>query len=69
MLVVFCELDEKPFLIETSGGSLFTTPHYDGHGAVLIRLEEIERDELADYLEGSYLLKAPASLRSGLHGR
>ena len=69
VLVVFCELDEKPFLIETSGGSLFTTPHYDGHGAVLIRLEEIERDELADYLEGSYLLKAPPSLRSGLDGR
>jgi hypothetical protein len=46
-----------------SGGSLFTTAHYDGHGAVLIRLEDIPRHELAERLEESYLLKAPPSLR------
>jgi hypothetical protein len=33
VLVVFCEFDEKPFLVETGGGALFSTPHYDGHGA------------------------------------
>jgi hypothetical protein len=64
VLVVFCELDEKPFLIETSGGSLFTTPHYDGHGAVLVRLGDVDPEELTGYLEESYLLKAPPSLRS-----
>jgi hypothetical protein len=68
VLVVFCDLDEKPFLIEMSGGSLFTTPHYDGHGAVLIRLDDIEREELARYLEESYLLRAPPSLRRALDG-
>jgi hypothetical protein len=66
VLVVFCDVDEKPFLIDTSGGTLFTTPHYDGHGAVLIRLREVDRDDLAAYLEESYVLKAPASLRRGL---
>jgi hypothetical protein len=67
--VVFCDLDEKPILIEMSDGSLFTTPHYDGHGAVLIRLEDIDGDELAGHLEESYLLKAPPSLRRDLGRR
>jgi hypothetical protein len=62
VLVVFCEVDEKPFLVETSGGTLFTTPHYDGHGAVLIRLTDVEPDELALLLERSYRIKAPSSL-------
>jgi hypothetical protein len=66
VLVVFCEVEEKAFLIETSGGSLFTTPHYDGHGAVLIRLTDIGRAELTDLLEASYLLKAPPALRRSL---
>ena len=69
VLVVFCELDEKPFLIETGGGALFTTPHYDGHGAVLIRVDDVDGDDLAALLEDSYLLKAPPSLRSKLGGR
>jgi hypothetical protein len=66
VLVVFCDVDEKRALIEMSGGSLFTTAHYDGHGAVLVRLEDIPGDELARILEESYLLKAPPSLRKTL---
>jgi hypothetical protein len=66
VLVVFCEVEEKPFLIETSGGSLFSTPHYDGHGAVLIRLTHIGMTELTALLEASYLLKAPPALRRSL---
>jgi hypothetical protein len=69
VLVVFCELDAKPFLIDTGGGSLFTTPHYDGSGAVLIRLGGVETDDLAGLLEESYLLRAPTSLRSKLGDR
>src|SRR5579863_4914527 len=49
-----------------SVGSLFTTPHYDGHRAALIRLDDIEREELARYFEESYLLRAPPSLRRAL---
>lgn len=66
VLVVFCALDEKPFLIEMGGGAVFGTSHYEGYGAVLIRLRDVDRDDLAGYLEESYLLKAPASLRSAL---
>jgi hypothetical protein len=69
VLVVFCELDAKPFLIETGVGSLFATPHYDGSGAVLVRLGAVDGDDLAGLLEESYLLRAPPSLRAKLEER
>jgi hypothetical protein len=63
ILVVFCELDEKDFLLAESDGSIFTAPHYDGYGSVLIRLDLVEEELLASLLLESYLLKAPAALR------
>jgi hypothetical protein len=35
VLVVYCDVDEKDALIESAGGVLFSTPHYDGYGAML----------------------------------
>jgi hypothetical protein len=63
VLVVFCELDEKEFLLAESDGSIFTAPHYDGHGTVLIFLDAIDSDTLANLLFDSYLLRAPASIQ------
>jgi hypothetical protein len=63
VLVVFCELDEKEFLLGESDGAIFTAPHYDGYGAVLVRLDEVDDELLASLLLESYLLKAPASIR------
>jgi hypothetical protein len=63
VLVVFCALEEKATLIESSRGVLFSTPHYDGYGAVLVRLADVIIDDLADYLEISYRTKAPPALR------
>lgn len=62
VLVVMCDVDEKEALIEASDGTLFTTPHYDGYGAVLVRLADVAVDDLADYVEDAYRLKAPRSL-------
>jgi hypothetical protein len=62
VLVVMCDVDEKPHLIEAGEGVLFSTPHYDGHGAMLIRLVDVDLGDLADYLEDSYRLKAPKTL-------
>ena len=50
VLVVFCELDEKEFLLGESDGSIFTAAHYDGYGAVLIRLEKVASELLASLL-------------------
>ena len=41
VLVVRCDLDEKPFLLEANPETLFTTAHYDGYGAVLVRLDAV----------------------------
>lgn len=57
-----CDLEEKQALIDASSGVLFSTPHYEVHGMMLIRLTEIELDDLAGYLEDSYCLRAPKTL-------
>lgn len=62
VLVVFCDVDEKRALLDEYPQTLFTTPHYEGYGAMLIRLVDVDRDDLADWLEESYRLKAPATL-------
>ena len=59
VLVVWREnLDEKEMLISTAPAKFFTTTHYDGHPMVLVRLGEVDRDELADLLEDSWRLRA-----------
>jgi len=63
VLVVYCEIDEKEFLLAESDGSVFSAPHYDGHGSVLIRLDDVDKDLLSSLLLESYLLQAPAALR------
>jgi hypothetical protein len=62
VLVVFRDVDEKDALIDAAGGVLFSTPHYQGYGTMLIRLADVTDADLADYLEDSYRLKAPAKL-------
>lgn len=69
VLVVFCDIDEKVFLLAESDGSIFTTPHYDGYGTVLVRLESVEESLLASLLIDSYLLKAPTAIRRAFTDR
>ncbi len=48
-----------------SGEPWFTTPHFDGYNAVLIReahLGQVTRDELAEVIEDAWLAKAPKRL-------
>jgi hypothetical protein len=37
----------------------FTTPHYDGHAYVLVRLDVVGEEELAELLEDAWRLRAP----------
>ncbi len=62
VLVVFCEVEEKQTLLESSGGAFFETPHYEGYGAHLVHLATVTEDALADALEHSYRLKAPKKI-------
>ncbi len=64
-IVVKCDLDEKPFLLEARPEVLFETPHYHGYGAMLVRLEA-SRDDLREFLIDSWLLAAPKRLAAAL---
>jgi len=43
--------------------SLFSTPHYEGYGAMLIRLADVGADDLADYLLDAWMAKASPKWR------
>jgi hypothetical protein len=60
-LVLRCDLEEKPFLLEARADVLFETPHYEGWGYVLLRLDA-SHDDLREFLYDSWLLAAPRKL-------
>jgi hypothetical protein len=60
-IVVKCDLDEKPLLLESRPEILFETPHYHGYGAMLIKLDA-SREEAREFLVDSWLLSAPKKL-------
>jgi hypothetical protein len=60
-IIVRCDLEEKPLLMEARPEILFETPHYRGYGAMLIRLEA-SPEEVRELLFDSWLLAAPKTL-------
>jgi hypothetical protein len=51
----------KELLLSDARGVYFTTPHFDGYAAVLVRipnLERLDRDELRDLVEEAWLTRA-----------
>jgi hypothetical protein len=42
--------------------AFFSTPHYQGYPYVLVRLDVVEREELAELLEDAWRLRAPKRL-------
>jgi hypothetical protein len=64
LLVVWVDsLDEKAAMIESEPKKFTTTPHYDGHPTVLVRLKGVGRRELRELLTDSWLLRAPKKVR------
>ena len=61
-LAVRVDPEEKELLIESNPNVYFSTAHYEGHPIVLVHLEAIERDELAQRIEDAWLLRAPKRL-------
>lgn len=61
-LAVRVDRDEKELLLQSNPEIYFSTPHYEGYPAVLIRLESIGRDELVERIEDSWLIQAPKRL-------
>ena len=52
----------KEALIADDPGVFFTTPHFDGYPAILVRLEEIAVDELEELTIEAWLCRAPPKL-------
>ncbi|CAM2781429.1 MmcQ/YjbR family DNA-binding protein [Saccharomonospora xinjiangensis] len=67
-LVVMCELEEKEAMLASGSPAFHTTSHYDGYGAVLVDLAEIDETELGELVEQAWRIKAPVRLRKQLDG-
>ena len=62
VIVVMVDREEKEILLQAEPDVFFTTPHYDGYPAMLVRLSAIEPDELEEVLTESWRRKAPKRL-------
>ena len=55
------DLGVKDLLLADDGGVFFTTPHFDGYPAVLLRIPDLarlDRDELHDLVAEAWLTRA-----------
>ncbi|WP_028923476.1 MmcQ/YjbR family DNA-binding protein [Pseudonocardia acaciae] len=62
-LVLMCSLEEKEALLAAGDPAFYTTPHYDGYGAILVNLEKVDPGQLRELVEEAWRIKAPARLR------
>jgi len=52
----------KEALLADDPGVFFTTPHFDGYAAVLVRLDRTELEELNELIVEAWLARAPKRL-------
>jgi hypothetical protein len=55
-------LGAKEALLADDPGVFFTTPHFDGYPAILVRLERIALEELNELIVEAWLSRAPKRL-------
>jgi hypothetical protein len=62
------DLGEKEALLASDPGTFFTTEHYDGYKAVLVRLDAVDEREMAEVVTDSWRTQAPKHLLSEVGG-
>ncbi|KJK44491.1 hypothetical protein UK23_29235 [Lentzea aerocolonigenes] len=62
-LMLLCDLDEKAALLASGDPAFYTTPHYDGHGSILVDLEKVDPSQLTELIEEAWRIRAPARLK------
>ena len=63
-------LGAKEALLADASGVFFTTPHFDGYPAVLVRLDAVGLEELEELIADAWCCRAPRRLaREWLHAR
>jgi len=63
------DLGEKEALLAIDPEAFFTTDHYAGYKAVLVRLPMVDTQELTELITDSWCLQAPAPMVEQLDGR
>ena len=63
LVVRVLDLEDKEALLQAEPARLFTTPHYDGHAFVLVRLAQADATLLGELLEDAWRCSAPPALR------
>lgn len=61
-LMVKCPMEEKEALLASGDPAFYTTPHYDGYGSILIDLDAIDAERLAELIEDAWRGSAPVTL-------
>lgn len=69
LLVIWvADLEEKEAMLAAEPATFTTTPHYDGHPMVLVRMGAVEVDELRELLTDAWRVRAPKRLVAELDG-
>jgi hypothetical protein len=55
-------LGAKEALLADASGVFFTTPHFDGYPAILVRLDDIAVEDLTEVIVEAWLARAPKRL-------
>jgi len=56
------DMGEREALLQGQPEAFFTTPHYAGYPAVLVRLNAVDPAELAELIEEAWRIRAPKRL-------
>ncbi|HET7516079.1 MAG TPA: MmcQ/YjbR family DNA-binding protein, partial [Actinomycetes bacterium] len=62
------DLGAKEALLAEAGGAWFTTPHFNGYPAVLVRLAAVDVKELRELVTDAWRCMAPKTLVAELDG-
>lgn len=62
-LVLTCDLSEKEALLATGDPAFFTTAHYDNHASVLVHLDLVDQEQLAELVVEAWRITAPVRVR------
>jgi hypothetical protein len=62
LVIRVVDMGEREALLQGQPDAFFSTPHYDGYPAVLVRLGQVDPIELAELIEDAWRLQAPKRL-------
>ncbi|HSL25120.1 MAG TPA: MmcQ/YjbR family DNA-binding protein [Acidimicrobiia bacterium] len=66
LVISVADLGEKEALLAGDPAKFFTTPHYDGYRAVLVRLPAVEIEELTQLVTDAWRCQTPKHLLDSL---